>query len=82
MQAKQVGEFIKNGHKNFTHPYREGKCFDSVTLWTINGLISVWAKKICLNLGKKLLNKAKVGGFGARGKKTVICHLKRYKSEN
>ena len=38
---KQEEEFIKNGIKNFTHSYREWKCFDSVNLWKINDLISL-----------------------------------------
>ena len=42
LQAKQVGEFIKKQvYKIFTHPYREWKSHYSVTLWTINVLISL-----------------------------------------
>ena len=89
LQAKQVGEFVKNAHLKIS-PTQIGSGIvvtlslcDTVTLWTINRLISL---PPCIRLGLIFLHilqknmfqffslgKGRLGR--AQGKKTLICQV-------
>ena len=90
-EKSERGGLLKMGIQNFTHLYRARICCDSVTLWTINGLISVAlqpiGQKFLLRpfgqkrMSQKIFYRARAGSGQGRGQKTsdLSSYLRHFK---